>query len=248
MTLSLDTAYRSFGGEVEASSTPTICRLPDSRRHQLSATAPWFGWDRLADLANELGRALIKTDDRTLWIGLFGIEIEHILHAGDVFAIDLRDAPHVLVPGLQIIVGQTPTHGLTGDIVVLSKPDQLTCEKLQRPAGAACGRARTGRRDKQRLLFAGELTIRSGTWLFAECRLQVAKHKAPFGPVHGRAAHPDALCDLVVAGARIGRQQNLRSLELAHRILAAAQKRCEFGALGLAEFDPIAYIHPCLLV
>jgi hypothetical protein len=36
----LDTAYRSFGGEVEASSTPTICRLPDSRRHQLSAIAP----------------------------------------------------------------------------------------------------------------------------------------------------------------------------------------------------------------
>src|SRR6266849_3473408 len=40
MTLSLDTAYRSFGGEVEASSTPTICRLPDSRRHQLSTIAP----------------------------------------------------------------------------------------------------------------------------------------------------------------------------------------------------------------
>src|SRR5216683_1846136 len=40
MMLSLDTAYRSFGGEVEASSTPMICRLPDSRRHQLSAIAP----------------------------------------------------------------------------------------------------------------------------------------------------------------------------------------------------------------
>src|SRR5260370_28347575 len=39
MPLSLDTAYRSFGGEVEASSTPTICRLPDSRRHQLWAIA-----------------------------------------------------------------------------------------------------------------------------------------------------------------------------------------------------------------
>src|SRR5438105_9346164 len=39
MMLSLDTAYRSFGGEVEASSTPMICRLPDSRRHQLSAIA-----------------------------------------------------------------------------------------------------------------------------------------------------------------------------------------------------------------
>jgi hypothetical protein len=37
--LSLDTAYRSFGGEVEASSTPTICRLSDSRRHQNLAIA-----------------------------------------------------------------------------------------------------------------------------------------------------------------------------------------------------------------
>src|SRR6266446_4023099 len=40
MMLSFDTAYRSFGGEVEASSTPTICRLSDSCRHQLSAIAP----------------------------------------------------------------------------------------------------------------------------------------------------------------------------------------------------------------
>jgi uncharacterized peroxidase-related enzyme len=37
--LALDTAYRSFSGEVEASSTPTICRLSDSRRHQLWAIA-----------------------------------------------------------------------------------------------------------------------------------------------------------------------------------------------------------------
>src|SRR6266436_2813186 len=45
-----------------------------------------------------------------------------------------------------------------------------------------------------------------------------------------------------------GRQQNLRPLEFARRRLAAAQKRRELGALGLAEFDPIAYIHPCLLL
>jgi hypothetical protein len=37
--LSLGTAYRSFGGEVEASSTPTKCRLPDSRRNPLPAIA-----------------------------------------------------------------------------------------------------------------------------------------------------------------------------------------------------------------
>src|SRR2546422_5124976 len=37
-------------------------------------------------------------------------------------------------------------------------------------------------------------------------------------------------------------------LELARRMLASAQKCGELGALGLAEFDPIAYIHPCLLL
>jgi DNA-binding MarR family transcriptional regulator len=31
-------------------------------------------------------------------------------------------------------------------------------------------------------------------------------------------------------------------------MLAAAQKRREFIALSLAEFHPIAYIHPCLLL
>src|SRR5215211_347381 len=61
MMLSLDTAYRSFGGEVEASSTPTICRLPDSHRHQLSAIARQtvaieYGWaqgmsERFAEMA-----------------------------------------------------------------------------------------------------------------------------------------------------------------------------------------------------
>ncbi|MGY2930431.1 hypothetical protein ACVWZ6_000033 [Bradyrhizobium sp. GM6.1] len=40
----MDTAYRSFGGEVEASSTPTICRLSDSRRHQLWAIAQGFAY------------------------------------------------------------------------------------------------------------------------------------------------------------------------------------------------------------
>ena len=29
-------------------------------------------------------------------------------------------------------------------------------------------------------------------------------------------------------------------------MLAAAEQRLEFGALDLAEFDPIAYIHACL--
>src|SRR2546423_12727540 len=109
MTLSLDTAYRSFGGEVEASSTPTICRLPDSRRHQLSAIAP-------------------------------------------------------------------------------------------------------------------------------------------LGPADAGQADPDRPGNLRVATAGIGRQQNLRPLELAGSMLPAAQHRRQFVPLDLAQFDPITYIHaspPC---
>jgi hypothetical protein len=41
-TLVSVTAYHSFGGEVEPSSTPTIRRLTLSCRHQLSPIAPKF--------------------------------------------------------------------------------------------------------------------------------------------------------------------------------------------------------------
>src|SRR5436309_1069830 len=71
MTLSLDTAYRSFGGEVEASSTPTICRLPDSRRHQLSAIA--LGPSLALKLVGECGtdlRAWPSAKHFTSWLCL----------------------------------------------------------------------------------------------------------------------------------------------------------------------------------
>src|SRR5665811_724793 len=77
-----------------------------------------LGRDRLPYLADELGRALVETDHRALRIGRFGIEVEHILHAGDVLAIDLRNAPHILTPRLEFVFGQAPTHGLPGHAVV----------------------------------------------------------------------------------------------------------------------------------
>ena len=71
-----------------------------------------LGRDRLAHLADELDRALVEADHRPLWIGRFGIEIEHVFHAGDILAIDLGNAPHVLAPGLEIVLGQPPAHRL----------------------------------------------------------------------------------------------------------------------------------------
>ena len=44
-----------------------------------------------------------------------------------------------------------------------------------------------------------------------------------------------------------GGQQDLRPLELAGRMLAAAQQRPELGVFFLAQFDPVPYIHSDLL-
>ena len=99
----------------------------------------------------------------------------------------------------------------------------------------------------QRLLLAAQLAVRPGPRLLAERRFQGAQHEAPLGPVHRRAARPDSPGDLLVAGARIGRQQDLRPLQLARRMLAAAQQRPEIGAFFLAQLDPVPYIHSDLL-
>src|SRR5262245_27191355 len=129
---------------------------------------PWLGLDRLANLADELGRAFVETDHRALPIGLLSIEVEYIFHAGNELAVDLWDAPHVLAPGLELVFRQAPAHGLARDGGVPGEPDQLIGQQFQRPAGATLGRVRTGRCDQQGLLLAGELAVRSRARLFTE--------------------------------------------------------------------------------
>src|SRR6266568_1273473 len=63
----------------------------------------------------------------------------------------------------------------------------------------------------------------AGARFFAERGLQVAFDEAALGPVHRRSADGDADGDVFIAGAGIGRQQDLRPLELARGMLAAAQ-------------------------
>src|ERR1700719_4725222 len=149
--------------------------------------------------------------------------------------------------GFEVVFGQPMAHCLPGDAVMLGEPDQFIRQQLQGPTGATLRWVGTGGRNQQGFLFARELAGRAGTRLFAQRLFQIAHQEAALGPVHGRPAHADADRDVLVAGARVGSQQNLRALELARRMLAAAQERREFAALGLAEFDAVAYIHLCLL-
>ena len=71
-----------------------------------------LGRDGLAHLADELDRAFIEAHHRSLGIGRFGIEVEHVFHAGDVFAVNPGNAPHILAPGLETVFGQPPAHRL----------------------------------------------------------------------------------------------------------------------------------------
>src|SRR6202051_1756794 len=149
--------------------------------------------------------------------------------------------------GFEVVFGQPTAHCLPGDAVMLGEPDQFIRQQLQGPTGATLRWVGTGGRDQQGFLFARELAGRAGTRLFTQRLFQIAHQEAALGPVHGRPAHANVDRDVLVAGARVGSQQNLRALELARRMLAAAQERREFAALGLAEFDAVAYIHLCLL-
>lgn len=55
------------------------------------------------DLSGELHRAFIEAHHRPLGVARLGVELEHILHTGSVFAVGLQNAPHVFAPGLGAI-------------------------------------------------------------------------------------------------------------------------------------------------
>src|SRR5665213_4294144 len=127
---------------------------------------------------------------------------------------------------------------------MFGEPDQFIGQQLQRPAGAARRRARTGGGDQQGFFPAGELAIGARTRLFVQRRIQTDFDEAALGPVHGRAANRDARGNRLVADAGVGGQQNLCPLELAGRALAAAHQRGQFTTLGFAQFDVVKYVHP----
>src|SRR3972149_11256973 len=130
---------------------------------------------------------------------------------------------------------------------MLGELDHRAGQQLQGPAPPALGRAGAGGRHQERLFLAGQLALSTGARLLAERGLQAAFDEATLGPVYRRAADPDTGRDVLIAGARVGGEQNLRSLQLAPGILAAAQQRAQLVALILAQLHPVTYIHRCPL-
>jgi len=121
-------------------------------------------------------------------------------------------------------------------------------QQLQRPAGATLGRVRASRGHQQGFFLTGQLALRPWARLLAQRPFQIAFHEAPLGPINRGTAHCQSARNLFVAAAGIGCQQDLGAPELAGGPFALAQHRREFIAFGLAQFDPITYIHADLLV
>jgi hypothetical protein len=82
-----------------------------------------------------LDRAFVETDHRSVGIGRLGIEVEHVFHAGDIFAVDPGNAPHILAPGLEIVFGQPPAHRLARQAVVPGELDYGAIRTSVFPAG-----------------------------------------------------------------------------------------------------------------
>src|SRR5215211_4936694 len=58
------------------------------------------------------------------------------------FTLDLRDAPHLPTPGLDLVLGQAPAHRLAREAFMLGEPHHLARQQLNGPAGAALRRGR----------------------------------------------------------------------------------------------------------
>ena len=207
-----------------------------------------LGRNRRPHFADQLGRALVEADHRTRGIGGLAIEVEHVLHGGDIGGVDLGNAPHVPAPGLQRVLRQAPTHGLARQALMLGERDHDVGQQLERPARAARRRGRAGGGDQQRLLLAAQLALSAGARGLDQGEFQIAFHETPLGAIDRRAAGSHASRDLAVTDAVIGGKENLRALDFAHRMSAALQERRQLFTLVLAQFDTPAYVHQDFLL
>src|SRR4029079_3956159 len=139
-------------GEVQARSTVGhFCVSPGSVRvdeHEdvgsavtyvlvvVAASLPWFGLHRDAFLGDELSWRFVEADDRASRIWQLGIKRQDVFHSGDEFRIDLGNAPHLLLPGLELHLAKRPPNGFFGDLGVYCQLNHLIGEYPQGPARA----------------------------------------------------------------------------------------------------------------
>jgi hypothetical protein len=194
-------------------------------------------------LADQLDRRLVEGHHGALGVGGLGVQVEHILHSRDVLAVDLRDAPHLLAPRLELVLRQAAAHGGVAQRGVRGQAHHLSGEQLQRPTRPALGRGGARRRDQQRLLLARELSAPAGARRVVQGGRQTLLHEVPLRSVDRGRAGAHRAGDLDVRHARVGGEQELCTLDLAHLRATSRHHGLELGAFLVAQRDPVPYVH-----
>jgi len=116
-----------------------------------------FGTDRNPFFADQLPRGLIEAHDGSQRIWRLSVQIEDVLHAGHVLAVDRRNAPHLLPPRLQVDLRKAAPDRVTRQGFVRREPHHLSGQQLQRPFCAPGRRVRASDRDQECFIGCGEL-------------------------------------------------------------------------------------------
>jgi len=135
--------------------------------------------------------------------------------------------------GLRSFSAKAPPHGLTRDSLVLGELDQFPRQTVRASNVRGLRWFGTGRRDQERLLFAESLRLAPGRGSSQSAASRLPRNEALLGPIDVEPPAPTLLAISSSLAPASAASKNLRPLELAHRVLAPAQKRGEFGALGL---------------
>src|SRR6266849_8173664 len=204
--------HEDVGGAISHVLVVDACRLP------------WFRGDGHARLADKLARCLVEADHWAALVQSLSVKLKDVFHPGDELGVDLRDAPHLLLPRLQLLLRQPATDSLGRERFVRSQPHHFVRQQLASPIRSTCGRLCTCSRDEQRLLSRRELSPRAWSGLLAECLLQTLFNEPPFGPIHGRCADRDIRGDLLVGFPCGRRKKNLGALDSADRSPPAAHQ------------------------
>jgi hypothetical protein len=126
----------------------------------VARTLAGFRRHRHTRLADELAGRLVEADDRPIGVGRLRVELQHIFHSGDVLGVELGNAPHLLLPRLEVYLGEATPNGLVGELSVCRETDHLVGQELQGPPRTTTRWPRAGNRNQQRFFFRRKLALR----------------------------------------------------------------------------------------
>jgi len=195
-------------------------------------------------LGHQLLERLIEVHHRPLRIRGLSVQVQDMLHLCDKVRIKGRNAPHLLLPGLEGFLLEPAPHGLHGERFQLGQCHQAIGQKLQCPAASPFWRLRAGHRNQQRLLSGRELPLPARSRILLERLLQAFFHPFSLRPVYCRCSNRKRLSDLSVAVlTTVGHQEDVRPLYLACRRLALPGQLLKHALFVSGKLYQISYVH-----